>query len=73
MPAFVEMARELHPDTIVQFEKLGNWGTFTADEYQAKAVHHMDHPLHEEFLSIIRRPEMRQERPNLRAEYMALL
>jgi molybdenum cofactor biosynthesis enzyme MoaA len=73
MPAFVEMARELHPDTIVQFEKLGNWGTFTAEEYQAKAVHHMDHPLHEEFLSIIRRPEMRQERPNLRAEYMALL
>ena len=33
----------------------------------------MDHPLHEEFLSIIRRPEMRQARPTLRAEYQALL
>jgi hypothetical protein len=73
MPAFVEMARSLHPETIVIFEKLENWGTFTPDEYRAKAVHDAEHALHDEFLSVIRNPRLAVRSPQLRADYFGLL
>jgi hypothetical protein len=44
------------------FERLQNLGAFTHDEYRCKAVHHETHPLHAEFIDIIRDPLFRDER-----------
>jgi hypothetical protein len=73
MPDFVGMCRALHPSAHVLFEKLENWGTFSATEYTRKAVHLMTHPLHEEFLSVIRLPKLKIVRPSLDADYAGLL
>jgi wyosine [tRNA(Phe)-imidazoG37] synthetase (radical SAM superfamily) len=73
MPDFVDLCRSLHPASRVMFEKLENWGTFTAEEYAGKAVHVLSHPLHEEFLSIIRLPKLKPSHPLLVADYAGLL
>src|SRR5262249_51525352 len=73
MPDFVDLCRSLHPSSSVIFEKLENWGTFSAGEYTDKAVHIMAHPMHEEFLSIIRLPKLRPSPPSLKADYAGLL
>jgi wyosine [tRNA(Phe)-imidazoG37] synthetase (radical SAM superfamily) len=73
MPAFVDMCRALHPSAWVIFEKLENWGTFSAAEYARKAVHLMSHPLHEEFLSVIRQPKLAPSNVLLTADYAGLL
>jgi hypothetical protein len=73
MPAFVDMCQSLCPSARVVFEKLENWGTFTIADYSSKAVHLMSHPLHEEFLSIIRLPKLRPSHPSLVADYAGLL
>jgi hypothetical protein len=58
MPLFVELTRDIDPQRIVIFEKLENWGTFQDEAYREMAVHRMGHPLHEEFLSVIRHPNL---------------
>jgi sulfatase maturation enzyme AslB (radical SAM superfamily) len=73
MPAFVDLCRSLDPAAVVIFEKLENWGTFAAEEYARRAVHIATHPLHEEFLSIIRAPKLRPSPPLLTADYAGLL
>jgi MoaA/NifB/PqqE/SkfB family radical SAM enzyme len=73
MPAFVDMCRDLSPDACPLFEKLENWGTFDPDDYKRMAVHHLDHPLHDEFLSIIQQPRMRPVPGRLIADYAGLL
>jgi hypothetical protein len=54
MPAFIEFRDEMHADWVI-FERLQNIA-FSDEEFRHKAVHYRDHPLHEEFLSIIRDP-----------------
>ena len=73
MPAFVGLCRSLDASSRVVFEKLENWGTFTVEEYSRKAVHLMTHPMHEEFLSIIRLPKLKPLHPTLTADYAGLL
>jgi hypothetical protein len=63
----------MSPETVVLSEKLENWGTFTPDEYPAKAVHHAEHALHSEFLSVIRHPQLAVPSSQLRADYFGLL
>jgi len=58
MPLFVDLTRDIDPMRTVIFEKLENWGTFQPEAYREIAVHHLGHPLHEEFLSVIRHPNL---------------
>ena len=73
MPQFVDLCRSLHPSSRVIFEKLENWGTFDPTDYADAAVHVMSHPLHEEFLSIIRQPKLIPSHQFLMADYAGLL
>jgi MoaA/NifB/PqqE/SkfB family radical SAM enzyme len=57
MREFVDFCDEMRAD-VVQFERLLNL-VFSQQEYRQKAVHYSDHPLHHEFLKIIRDPIFR--------------
>ncbi|HEY1604605.1 MAG TPA: SPASM domain-containing protein [Allosphingosinicella sp.] len=52
MPAFVDLGRAVGAD-FVFFQQLVNWGTFTAPEFQRRAVHLPEHPRHRDFLDIL--------------------
>ena len=52
---FIHFARGFYCDFII-FERLQNLGTFTSDEFQKRAIHLSEHPLHEEFRNIIADP-----------------
>jgi hypothetical protein len=58
MRDFVYFARRFNCDFVI-FERLQNLGTFTNEEYRARAVHLSDHPQHAEFLEMIRDPVFR--------------
>ena len=45
--------------TGVCFARITNWGTFTDDQYRAKAVFLSSHPEHEEFLQHMQDPRLR--------------
>jgi MoaA/NifB/PqqE/SkfB family radical SAM enzyme len=49
MGAVVELAREVGADS-VSFDRITNWGTFSAQAYEEKAVFASNHPRHQEFL-----------------------
>jgi hypothetical protein len=55
MAAFVDFARSFNCD-YVTVERLQNMGAFTWDEFNERAVHMADHPLHGEFLEVLRDP-----------------
>lgn len=55
MPAFVALARRFGFD-LVMFNKILNWGTYPASEYQRRAVHLAEHPRHAELLAVLRDP-----------------
>jgi hypothetical protein len=55
MPAFVALAQRFGFD-LVMFNKILNWGTFSASEYRRRAVHLADHPRHAELLEVLRDP-----------------
>lgn len=57
MPEFVSLGRDVHADR-VYFSRLVNWGTFTEDEYQQRAVHERRHASHDEFLRVLRHPDL---------------
>jgi hypothetical protein len=73
MPAFVDFCASLDPLSRVVFEKLENLATFAPKEYLRRAVHYAAHPLHSEFLAIIRDPKLRPNRPQLMVDYAGLL
>jgi wyosine [tRNA(Phe)-imidazoG37] synthetase (radical SAM superfamily) len=60
MPEFVQMGLDHGVDRLL-FERLMNMGAFTTEEYRARAVHMLDHPLHPEFQKVLRHPLMREE------------
>jgi hypothetical protein len=55
MPDFVRLGRRFGFD-MVYFGRIRNWGTFTAEEYRARAVHLPDHPEHAELLELVKDP-----------------
>jgi len=52
MPAFVELGRTYGGR--IYFSQLVNWGTFSREEFRARAVHLPGHPDHAEFIGILR-------------------
>lgn len=52
MPAFVELAKRFAADE-AYFGQLVNWGSFSESEFEERAVHLPQHPLHREFLSVL--------------------
>jgi len=71
MPDFVAYAKQLGCDEVI-FEKLENPGNvFSEGEYIQKAVHRPEHPLHQDFLGVIRNPAMRD--PMIVEDYRRLL
>jgi MoaA/NifB/PqqE/SkfB family radical SAM enzyme len=64
MPAFVELGMRFGFD-IVYFGQLTNWGTFSDGEFRSRAVHFPRHPLHAEFLEVLRDPLFEDPRVDL--------
>jgi tetratricopeptide (TPR) repeat protein len=62
MKDFTEFGRRFNADFVI-FERLQNLGAYSWDEFKTKAVHLSEHPLHREFLEIIRDPVF--GRPNV--------
>ncbi len=58
MPLFVELGKKLGVDK-VYFQRISNWGTFSAKEYQERDVLNPQHPLHQHFLDVCRHPLMK--------------
>jgi MoaA/NifB/PqqE/SkfB family radical SAM enzyme len=58
LPAFVALCRRLGFDRVV-LSRLGNWGTYTSEDYAAAAVHRAAHPQHGEFLAVMAEPALR--------------
>jgi molybdenum cofactor biosynthesis enzyme MoaA len=54
MEEFLRFAGSFGVSTII-FERLQNVGAFTPEEYQDRAVHLVDHPLHSDFIRTARR------------------
>ena len=73
MPLFVDWTDSIDPNRIVLFERLDNWGVFDPDVFLDLAVHFPEHPLHGEFLSIIRQPKLSPNPSSLTVDYSALL
>ncbi len=57
MPEFVALG-DRYGATHIYFSGLLNWGTFTAKEYSARAVHRPRHPRHDEFLHVLKHPSL---------------
>lgn len=57
MPDFLALGRRFHADR-VSFHRLLDWGTFTTEEFAARAVHFPAHPEHEDFLDILTDPRL---------------
>lgn len=57
MPAFVALARRVGADG-VHFLMLRNWGTFSAEEYRAKAVCFEHHPQFRALMAVLRDPAL---------------
>lgn len=55
MADFVRLGQRVHVDT-VYFHRLVNWGTFSAEEYAARAVHEPGHPRHRELVDVLGDP-----------------
>lgn len=51
--------------TGIYFGRITNWGTFSAAEYERKAVFQPAHPLHADFLAAMRDPRLRHQRVNI--------
>jgi MoaA/NifB/PqqE/SkfB family radical SAM enzyme len=57
MPALVRMAEEFHVDQVAFF-RLENAGTYAEEDFRARNVIDPSHPLHQEFLTVIRDPAL---------------
>lgn len=64
MPAFVELGRR-HACDRVTFHQMLDWGSFTPQEYAARAVHRPEHPRHAEFLEMLQHPALQVPLVNL--------
>jgi len=64
MAEFVELGRANACDQVT-FHQMVNWGTFSDEEYEARAVHRPEHPLHAAFLSVLHSDELADPLVNL--------
>jgi hypothetical protein len=55
MRNFIAFCKSLNADFAI-FERLQNLGSFSNEEYIARAVHHQDHPLYKDFINEISDP-----------------
>ena len=55
MRDFIAFCKSLNADFAI-FERLQNLGSFSNEEYIARAVHHQDHPLYNDFINEISDP-----------------
>lgn len=55
MKQFVDFGKSFNADFVI-FERLQNLGAYSWEEFRSKAVHLSDHPLHSEFLDVVRDP-----------------
>jgi hypothetical protein len=73
MALFVDWTKSIDPGSHVLFERLDNWGAFAPEVFRDLAVHFPEHPLHDEFLSIIRQPKLTPDPPKITADYGVLV
>jgi glycosyltransferase involved in cell wall biosynthesis/MoaA/NifB/PqqE/SkfB family radical SAM enzyme len=64
MPEFVRLAKRFNLDT-AYFSRLVNWGTYSEEEYNRRAIHSPKHPRHEDLIDVLRREEFDQSVVNL--------
>ena len=57
VPDFIRLAREWNVD-YVWFQKMANYGSFSAGEFRRKDITNPHHPRFSEFLAIFQDPEM---------------
>lgn len=57
MGAFVDLAKRIGAQKVA-FERITNWGTFTQDDYEEKAVFSPTHPFHDEFRNVMTDPRL---------------
>ena len=55
MVDFVALGRRVGASRIC-FKELQDWGTYGPGEFARRAIHRLEHPRHEEFLSVLRDP-----------------
>jgi hypothetical protein len=55
MSEFVRLGQRFKVDT-VYFHQLVNWGTFSDEEYQARAIHQPSHAQHAELVALLQDP-----------------
>jgi hypothetical protein len=60
MPNAVRMAERFHVDEL-SFFKLENIGTYSESEYRSRNIVEPSHPLHDEFLEVLRDPVFASE------------
>ncbi|MFV0416221.1 MAG: radical SAM protein [Chthoniobacterales bacterium] len=63
IPAFIELGNQWGVDGF-WLQRMTNYGSFTATEFQNKDVCHPDHPDHPEFLDMLRQPFFQDSRIN---------
>jgi hypothetical protein len=68
MPAFVGFAESVGADK-VNFQRLQPSASMTHDEYAANAVHLPTHPLHAEFLAVLKDPAMQSASVSIVSEF----
>jgi hypothetical protein len=54
MEEFVKFGHSFGVSTVI-FERLQNVGAFSSEEYYERAVHLAEHPLHQQFLQMVRK------------------
>lgn len=71
MGAFVDLAKSVGA-TSVWFERITNWGTFSTEQYEEKAIFNRTHALHDEFLQAMTDARLRDPMVTLNslAEYL---
>jgi hypothetical protein len=57
MPGFVRLGREHNCDR-VSFHQLLDWGSFSPEEYAARAIQLKSHPEHRAFLELLQHPRL---------------
>jgi pyruvate-formate lyase-activating enzyme len=57
MPEFVELGRR-HGADRVAFHQMVDWGSFTPEEYAARAVHRPEHPRYADFVAMLQNPAL---------------
>jgi MoaA/NifB/PqqE/SkfB family radical SAM enzyme len=57
MPEFVELGRRYNCDR-VSFHQMLDWGSFSENEYKARAIQFPDHPEHSSFLTMLNDPAL---------------